>query len=192
MQRERLEHAAQALGPDIFLDLVAEMVDYYRNAGDIVTFFAEMDAVPASRRFAPAASGAEAAQTSDRLAEDDAGSERVSRAPPWELVIAHDDHRGDHRPDEPAVIDPARTEEIEREDLTRVVAVIDVPFGYHHQRLRSDQRGRQYPQAQVVNLLLIQPVSRRQPRHQKQPGDERHREQKAVGVKTEIGVRNFK
>ncbi len=155
MQLERREPSAligQAFGPDVFYR-VGEMVDHRRDACDFVTFFAEMDAIPAGRGSAPAASGAEASQTSDRLAEDDAWSERVSRSPPRELVIAHDNHRGDYRRDEPAVIDPARAEEIEREDLARVVAVCDIPFGYHHQRLRSDQRGRQYPQAQVDDFL---------------------------------------
>src|SRR5262245_24021360 len=153
-QRERSALIGQAFGPDVFYR-VGEILDHRRHACDFVTFFAEMDAIPAGRGSAPAASGAEASQTSNRLAEDDAWSESVSRSPPRQLVIAHDNHRGDHGRDEPAVIDTARAEEIQREDLARIVAVGAIPFGYHHQRLRSDQRGRQYPQAQVDDFLPI-------------------------------------
>src|SRR5262245_826358 len=84
MQLERREPSAligQALGPDVSLNL-GEMIDHRWHACDFVTFFAEMDAIPAGRGFAPAASGAEASQTSNRLAEYDAWSARVSRAPP--------------------------------------------------------------------------------------------------------------
>src|SRR5215510_10553142 len=83
-QRKRSALIGQAFGPHVF-HWVGEMVDYRRHACDFVTFFAEMDAIPASRGFAPAASGAEASQTSNRLAEDDAWSERVGRSPPREL-----------------------------------------------------------------------------------------------------------
>src|SRR5215468_7554131 len=167
------------------------MADYRRHAGDVVTFVGEMDAVPARRWFAPAAAGAETAQATNRLAEDDPGRERVSRAPPREFVKAHDDHRSDHRGDEPAVINPARTEEIEREYLAGIIAVINIPFGHDHERLRSDERSRQYPQPQVINLLLVQTVTRRQARHHEQTGDERQSKQKAVGVKAKIGIWNF-
>src|SRR5262249_46319594 len=77
-QRERSALIGQAFGPDVSLDL-GEMADHCWHACDFVAFFAEMDAIPAGRGFAPAASGAEASQTSNRLAEDDAWSERVSR-----------------------------------------------------------------------------------------------------------------
>src|SRR5262245_55223477 len=96
-------------GPEVLLDRVAELIDHWRYAGDLMPLVSEMDAIPGRSRFAPAASGAETAQTANRLSNDNAGSERVSRAPPGEFVYPHDDQRGDHRRDESAVIDSART-----------------------------------------------------------------------------------
>src|SRR5262245_19556716 len=113
-RREQTAGTCQPFGPDVLLNLVGKLVDQYRHPGDFMTSFSEMDSHPPGCWLAPAASRAKATQTAYRLADHNTWSERVSRAPPRESVISHDDHRGDYRRDETTVINSSRAEEIER------------------------------------------------------------------------------
>src|SRR6476660_4991041 len=97
------------------------MVDERRHSGDVVTALREVNTPRQTGRLAPAATGAEATESPNRLADRNSRSKGIRRTPPWQPVPPHYDYRGDDRCNEAPVKDSSRTEKVECEYLARLL-----------------------------------------------------------------------
>src|ERR1044072_419548 len=107
------------------------------------------------------------------------------------MPLPHQDNAHDKRDDKAAIKDPARTQEIQREDSPPVAARF-VPFRNDHQRLRAYERVRKDVQSEVVDAVLRQPVARRKLSSQPQRKYEAYGEQDPVCCYGNIEAGYFK
>jgi len=154
------------------------------HARNLVRALGELDAPRQRRRLAPTATGGKAALSSDGAAQRNRGREGIGRLPPREFVASHQHVSGQHRGDEAAVEDAARTQEVEREEIQRMRAILRLDD--EQQNLRPDNRRQQQPQAKIINALTRQPIAPGEARRHHQRQQKRRRQQHAVGVDGEI------
>src|SRR5215213_4335277 len=88
-----------------------------RHARKIVRRFGKMHAPRQTGRFSPAAPGGETALPANRLPDGDARRKRVRHFPKREFIPANKHDEREKSADEPAVINAARTQEVERKNL---------------------------------------------------------------------------
>src|SRR5829696_1141870 len=111
----------------------------HRHACIVVTGFGEVHAPEKIRWFSPAASRCEAALSPECLPERDGRCECVGDFPKRKFVISDQKRDGEKSADEPTVINAARSQKVECENL-------DVFLHKKHQDLRTEQPADQCPE----------------------------------------------
>src|SRR5690349_2219206 len=111
-------------------------VSVSRHARDLVARFRKLHAPRQRRRLAPATTGGEAALASEEISNRDSRRTRVSSFPPRQLVTLHQEVAGEDGAEQSAIKDAARTQEVEREKCSGVVAIFRLRE--EHQDLRAD------------------------------------------------------
>src|SRR4051812_39405919 len=93
------------------------------NASDLVSLVRKLNAPRQCGRLAPATAGSEAALAAEEVADSDSRRTRVSGFPPGQLVTLHQKVAGDDGAEQSAIKDSARTQKVEREKLSRILAI---------------------------------------------------------------------
>src|SRR5262249_34538714 len=156
-------------------------VNSYRNPGQFMRSFSELDADPRSRRLAPTAARSEASQPTEELTDGDPRRACVGKRPPIDFITMREVEAGGCGADKTAVEHTRRTPEIYSEDLPRFGGE-RLPLRDHHQKLRAYEHGYQHVKADVVYLHLIQTIARAELSGEPQAGDERDCEHQPVGA----------
>src|SRR5215213_3604638 len=158
------------------------------HARDFVALLGKLHAPGKCRRFAPATSGGKAALATEEITNGDSGRAGISRFPPGESIVLHQQIAREHRAEQSAVKDTAGTKKVQREKLKRMIAILRL--GKEHQDLRADERSQQHPQAEIVDSLTRQTIARRELDRDQNRAEKCDGEKDAVRVDGEIADAN--
>src|SRR5689334_841149 len=155
---------------------------------DFVAQLGKLDAPRQCGWFTPATTRSETTLAPEEVADGDSRCARVRGFPPGELVTFHQEVTDRDGAEQAAVKDTAGAQEVERDELQRMIAILG--FGEEHQDLRADEPPEQHPQTQVVDALARQSVAGREACCDQDGAEKREGEKDAVSVDGETADTN--